>query len=309
LAEGPPEPLPTVNLNSVSLSPQSVQPGGTVTFHYVIDNPNSASVSVFLGATIFRSGTSVAIDDPVNNQVVTAPVGTSTQTRMFVIPASAAGSYDVLWSIWNQDPVGPSGLLKFDERRQNNTLTVEAAPTPAPQISSLSPSTVVGSSFTLTINGSNFDENGAVDQVYQPNGSFLGQGQIQDRSSTGIVVFQQMAGAAPGNYTVRVKNPDGQESNARTLTLVSQVSVSPSSGTAGTQFSYQGSGFTGSFGVTSHLKKPDGTPFPTLQIPTNSSGQFSQSINSTGFAPGTYEVWAVDDNTGISSNTVSFTVN
>jgi hypothetical protein len=177
-----------------------------------------------------------------------------------------------------------------------------------PSITSLNPSSVSGSRFTLTITGSGFDPSGAVDQFYKPDGSFLGQGVIQSRTSSRIVVTEQMAGAAPGNYTVKVKNPDGQLSNGMTLTLVAQVSVSPSSGTPGMQFSYQGSGFTGNFGVTSHLRRPDGTKFPTLQIPSNASGQFTSTINSTGFAAGTYQVWAIDNNTGVSSNVASFTV-
>lgn len=147
-----------------------------------------------------------------------------------------------------------------------------------------------------------------MDQVYKLDESFLGQGVIQSRSSTQILVTEQMAGAAPGNYTVKVKNPDGQLSNGMTLRLLAQVSVAPPSGPAGTQFSYQGSGFTGNYGVTSHLRRPDGTEFPTRQIATNGSGQFSTTIDSTGFGAGTYQVWAVDNNTGISSNVVSFTV-
>ena len=176
------------------------------------------------------------------------------------------------------------------------------------RITSLAPSTVVGSSFTLTITGSGFDTSGAVDQVYKPDGSLMGRGMIQSLSSTQIVVREEMAGAAPGNYTVRVENPDRQVSNGMTLRLVAQVSVAPPSGPAGTQFSYQGSGFTGNHGATSHFQRPDGTEFSTRQLATNSSGEFSTTIDSTGFAAGTYQVWAVDNNTGISSNVVSFTV-
>ncbi|MEW6209520.1 MAG: IPT/TIG domain-containing protein [Acidobacteriota bacterium] len=196
-----------------------------------------------------------------------------------------------------------------DGQRSNEvTLTVTS---PGPQISSINPTSIEGKTFTLTINGSGFDPNGAIDEIVFPNG-FVGSGTanggLVSRSSTQIVVTERMAGAAPGNYTVKVKNPDGQRSNGVILTLISVVSVSPSSGSAGTQFSYQGNGFTKDFWATSHLRKPDGTEFPTLRIATNSSGQFTHTINSTGFAPGTYEVWAIDDNTGISSAHVTFTV-
>ncbi len=136
----------------------------------------------------------------------------------------------------------------------------------------------------------------------------MGNGSVTSRSTTQIITTQSMTGAAPGTYTIKVLNSNGQRSNGIGLTLFDQVSVSPSSGSVGTVFSYTGQGFTGSFGVTSHLKRPDGTEFSTKQIATNSSGQFSDTINSTGFATGTYEVWAIDNNTGISSAHITFRV-
>lgn len=190
------------------------------------------------------------------------------------------------------------------------TQSLSPTPAAAPIINSISPPSVVGSTFELIINGTGFDATGAADQVYQPNGSFMGQGTIISRSSTQIAVTEAMAGAAPfaQPYTVKVKNPDGQLSNGIGLTLYDQVSVSPGSGNAGTVFSYTGQGFTGSFGVTSHLKRPDGTEFSTKQIATNASGKFSDIIDSTGFAAGTYDVWAIDNNTGVSSTHVTFSV-
>lgn len=98
------------------------------------------------------------------------------------------------------------------------TLTI-TTPTPAaPTISSISPSSVTASTFTLTINGSNFDS-GAVDQVYNPSGTFIGQGTIVSRSSTQIVVTEAMGGTGAGNYTVKVKNSNGQLSNGATLNI------------------------------------------------------------------------------------------
>jgi uncharacterized repeat protein (TIGR03803 family) len=190
------------------------------------------------------------------------------------------------------------------------SLAALPSPPPSPVITSISPSMVVGSTFDLTINGTGFDATSAVDQVYQPNASFLGQGTIKSRSTAQIVVTESMAGAAPfaQPYIVKVKNPDGQLSNGASLTLTDQVSVSPGSGTAGTIFAYTGRGFTGSFNVTSHLKRPDGTEFATLQIPTSSTGTFSTTIDSLGFAAGTYEVWAIDNSTTQSSPHVTFSV-
>jgi uncharacterized protein YcnI len=211
--------------------------------------------------------------------------------------AFTAGTYQV-WALDNN-----TGLSS-----NTASFVVSAPQTVTPTITSISPSQVVGSNFTLTINGTGFDST-TVDQIIFPSG-FTGSGTRVSWSANQVVFSETMAGAAPGNYTVKVKNgANGTPSNGVTLRLTSEVSVTPSSGTAGTQFSYQGKGFTGSNGVTSHLRRPDGSEYPTLQIPTSSSGEFTNTINSAGFARGTYQVWAVDNNTGIVSNTRAFTVN
>lgn len=104
---------------------------------------------------------------------------------------------------------------------------------------------------------------------------------------------------------------NGNLSHANTFLVTAPgplVGISPSSGVAGTRFDYQGSGFTTNSAVTSHLRKPDRTEFPTLQISTNNAGQFTHTIDSTGFSPGSYDAWATDNRTGVASNTISFTI-
>ena len=118
--------------------------------------------------------------------------------------------------------------------------------------------------------------------------------------------------SSPGTYTAKViaerGSADPAEDRVTIIAINPTASVSPTSGPPGTQFLLTWSGFTPNSTLTSHLKKPDGTEFPTLQFNTNSQGEASHTVNSTGFSPGTYEHWAVDDSTGIQSNTVSFTV-
>ncbi len=125
------------------------------------------------------------------------------------------------------------------------------------------------------ITGTGFDATGAVDQVYRQNGRVKWYREPSDLDlATQIVVTEFMAGAAPFTqpYIVKVWNPNGQLSNGMPLTLNDEVAVLPGSGTAGTVFAYSSSGFTGNVGVTSHLKRPDGTEFATLQIPTSPTG-------------------------------------
>jgi hypothetical protein len=179
-----------------------------------------------------------------------------------------------------------------------------------PKILGIMPSAAVGSTFDLTIRGSGFDPTGAVEQVYQPNGSQWLQGTVKSRSATEIVVTESMAGAAPFSqpYLVKVKNPDGQLSNGAPLTLHDEVSVSPDSGAVGTVFRHIGRGFAGSRTAISHLKRPDGKEFVPIQVAIKPDGTFSRTINSVVFAVGTYEIWAIDGDTGASSAHATFVV-
>ena len=90
---------------------------------------------------------------------------------------------------------------------------------------------------------------GAVAEVYLPNGALYVDrpGIVWARSSTQIMVTELLVGWRRSRllYTVRVRNVGGQLSNGVPLTLTDEVSVFPSSGLSGTQFSYMGRGFTG----------------------------------------------------------------
>jgi len=93
----------------------------------------------------------------------------------------------------------------------------------APKISSITPTQTTAGTFTLTITGSNFDS-GAVDQIYwKADSHFVGQGTVQSRTSSKIVVKQLMTGTTPGAYIVKVKNSNGQISNGVTLTISAAV--------------------------------------------------------------------------------------
>lgn len=237
-----------------------------------------------------RHGATTRIRRPDGSEAAAVQVGTDASgqfTRRIDSSGFAAGSYEA-WAV--------DDATRIASNRVGFSISGPLTPS-QPKITSVSPSSVVGSEFTMTIDGQGFDASGAIDQVYQPGGSFMGNGVVLSRSSTRLIVRQAMAGAAPVSYTVRILNPGGRLSNAVSFRLYAEVAVAPSSGKPGTLFSYTGSGFTGRYGVTSHLRRPDGSEFGTLQIPTNAQGHFTHTINSAGFAPGTYEVWAEDNNT------------
>src|SRR6185295_3271067 len=84
------------------------------------------------------------------------------------------------------------------------TLTVNSPPV----INSISPTSVSPSTFDLTFNGSNFNST-AFEQVFFGS-QLVGSGTVLSRTGTQIVVREFMTGASPGNYTVKMKNADGQ---------------------------------------------------------------------------------------------------
>jgi len=161
-----------------------------------------------------------------------------------------------------------------------------------PHIDSINPSQVVAGTFDLEIHGSNFDS-GAVDQIYwKATGAYVRQGEVLSRSSTLLKVREYMSGATAGTYVVKVKNSDGKLSNGVDLTITSTpdplVSISPSSGNAGTKFDAPGSHFSAYGKAELHLKKPDGSEFSPLEKDVDKNGNYSHTIDSTGFSEGTY---------------------
>ena len=70
----------------------------------------------------------------------------------------------------------------------------------------------------------------------------------------------------------------------------------------------KGSGFTPNANIISHLRRPDGSEFPTLPIHTNQRGEFTHDIDSLLLAPGVYELWVEDLPSKKTSNTARFEV-
>jgi RHS repeat-associated protein len=114
-----------------------------------------------------------------------------------------------------------------------------------------------------------------------------------------------------GTYTYyAVDNATGATSNTVTFTVYNvnpQVSVSPTSGPQGTTFSEPGTGFTPNGTATLYFSGPDGpSTYPNKTILANGTYQHSWTCNAC--PVGTYTYYAVDNATGATSNTVTFTV-
>ncbi|MEM4204642.1 MAG: BACON domain-containing carbohydrate-binding protein, partial [Candidatus Methanomethylicaceae archaeon] len=242
------------------------------------------------------------------------------ETEISQIQANANGN--IASGVWTWTPqctdaTGTYQVWTVDvsSGRQSNTVQeiVTATPSCNPRIDSISPTRVANGTFTMTINGANFDL-GAIDQVYQ-NGNFIGSGAqgcaLISRNSTQLVVRQCMNGIQPGTYEVKVRNSNGQLSNGvQFIVTQPQVTMNPSSGAQGTTFVTNGSGFTPNQLVTRYLRKPNGQVVElTPKMSADSNGTLSWSFTSTCTTDiGTSTLWVVDDFTGRSSNEVTQTV-
>jgi hypothetical protein len=67
-----------------------------------------------------------------------------------------------------------------------------------------------------------------------------------------------------------------------------------------------GTGFTPNSDTVSHLKRPDGSEFPTVNFFTNDKGEIDHDIESFLLQIGTHEVWVIDSKTKVSSNVAKF---
>ena len=179
---------------------------------------------------------------------------------------------------------------------------------PAPHVASVTPSTAVGSTLTVTIEGTGFDAKASTVEVVDAAGRRVTAGTLTGRDPARLVATVALAGVSPGRYEVRVSNPDGTRSNGATLTLAPQVTISPTRGRPGQPFTYVGRGFTGNSGATTHLQGPDGLEWQAKRYATSPEGTFEREISSGEFVPGTYAVWAMDDRTKITSPKATFEV-
>jgi hypothetical protein len=70
----------------------------------------------------------------------------------------------------------------------------------------------------------------------------------------------------------------------------------------------KGTDFTPKSDLRSHLRRPNGTEFPVLQMFTNDKGEFLHDIDTVVFGPGVYEVWVEDVKAKTTSNVARFEV-
>jgi hypothetical protein len=73
-------------------------------------------------------------------------------------------------------------------------------------------------------------------------------------------------------------------------------------------FDMKGSGFTPKADLYSHLKRPNGTEYPVIQMLSDDKGEFTHEIDTLLLQIGTHELWVIDAKSGAASNVAKFEV-
>ena len=118
---------PYVTINSLSVSPNPVNPGGRLTITYSLNNSAGSAQTVWLGCSLKENGKTwdqqelIDLDDDIS---VSVPVGDSTQTRYFDTGANyVLCSYDVRAAIWRTKESGQM-VDRYDYKQTDNAVSV-----------------------------------------------------------------------------------------------------------------------------------------------------------------------------------------
>jgi len=130
--ESPPTSL---DLKDYYLSSYSVKAGESFTAYYNIYNPNSYSVTVWLGCSIRKSGSYSEITDSSHDKSVSVSPGTDWYSRTFMVPSgTSSDSYEYCLAIWKDQSVTQydtsgweSGLTVLPQT-QSSSISCSASP-------------------------------------------------------------------------------------------------------------------------------------------------------------------------------------
>lgn len=235
--------------------------------------------------------------------------------------ANSLGQGAIPFSSTCSDAVGNFSVKWIDAAtgRESNsvqtTITANTACTAVPVVGSISPTSLIATKVdqNVVVNGSNFQSGLIVDLVF-PDGKLgsLSGTQIQNVTGNSFTMVINFSGA-PGNYSMRVKNPNGQLSNIFNFTAQPSpvtLSVTPTSGQQNAvTFTYSGSGYTSNGMIRRFLTTPNGTVQEISSTTADAQGQRTLPFPSTcNDAVGTYSVKWRDAATGRESNSVQTTI-
>jgi len=130
--ESPPTSL---DLKNYYLSSYSVKASESFTAYYSIYNPNSYSVTVWLGCSIRKSGSYSEITDSSHDKSVSVSPGTDWYSRTFMVPSgTSSDSYEYCLAIWKDqfvtqyDTSGWESGLTVLPQTQSSSISCSASP-------------------------------------------------------------------------------------------------------------------------------------------------------------------------------------
>jgi YD repeat-containing protein len=293
-------------------------------FYYAVDN-SSGITSNTVYFTVFTANPQVSVSPSSGTNGTTfqqpgsgfTPNGTATlhfntpdgPTTVSNKPINSSGSYTHSWTC-EGCPNGSYSYYAVDNSSGITSNTVYFTVfTANPQVSVSPSSGTNGTTFQQP--GSGFTPNGTATLHFNTPDGPTTVSNKPINSSGSYTHSWTCEGCPNGSYSYyAVDNSSGITSNTVYFTVFTanpQVSVSPSSGTNGTTFQQPGSGFTPNGTATLHFNTPDG-PSTVSNKPINSSGSYTHSWTCEGCTAGTYNYYAIDNITGLSSNIIEFYV-
>ena len=193
-------------------------------------------------------------------------------------------------------------------------------PPSAPDVYNVTPSAVsTGYLVSLTINGAAFDPATAQVVVNGP-GCFgdtacvVPNGELTTKTGTQLVA--PVVFPVEGGFTIRVRHgSDGPISNGRPVTVVDPPTLTVNGTDASTlprgqTFVFIGTKYApGGMAIRSVSPPIGGSPILLPMLPVDASGTVTWSFTPTCSDPvGTWKIWLIDDDSGRTSNTVTYSV-
>jgi hypothetical protein len=211
----------TATVNGITSTPSNA-------FTVVAGAASAAQTSVALSATSITTNTNVTatftFKDALGNPQVSKTVSltASLAGATFTPSSGTTGSDGTFAATFRATTTGSATITATVDGTQ---LTISApftviAPTPAPSITGVSPSSVTGSAIaqSLQILGANFVSGGSVTLRDVTNNSTLTNRTITAFSTTSITI-SQVFGTPAATWSAQVLNPDGQSSNVFTFAV------------------------------------------------------------------------------------------
>jgi PKD repeat protein len=249
---------PTPLITNLSTNPNPPTTSGTFTF-------------TISGSNFFPTGALIRVTGPgcspctIPNSVLTTK---TTTTLAGPATLSTAGTYSFVVQNGFLAQSGADG-----PKSSGVNVTVNGS-TSTPTISGVNPNPLTGSTSqqTVTINGTNFVNKPTVFVTWKGGSSTLSSGQVTFVSSTQLQMSINVQND-PDNWTVRVTNPSGTQSNTFGFTvvaptpLITNLSTNPSPPTTSGAFTFTISG--SNFFPTGALIRVTGPGCTPCTIPNN----------------------------------------